>query len=144
MKRIFLDTNILLDVFLERKPFCEPAQFIWTLAEKRKLKAAISAVSVVNVFFIIKKLAGKEKAYQACMALMDFFQIIETGPRLIQSALKSRFADLEDAIQYYSALHFKAQAIVSRDPSDFGQGELPIFDAPQFLSLGTVSNFKKI
>lgn len=134
MKKIFLDTNILLDVFLERSPFCQPAQMIWTLVEKKKIRGAISAISVNNIFFILKKLAGNEKAYTATESLTESFKIIDVGSKMILQALKTRFNDFEDGIQYLSAIKFRADAIISRDSSGFAKSEIPIFDGPQFLS----------
>lgn len=135
MKKIFLDTNILLDVFLERHPFCEPAQIIWSLVERKKLNGAISAISILNSFFIIKKLASTEKAYQAIAALQEGFKIIAADGPLLKTAYQGHFPDFEDAIQYYSAVKFKADAIISRDPSGFIQSKIPILDGPQFLAL---------
>lgn len=135
MKRILLDTNILLDVFLERHPFCQPAQIIWTLAEKKKIQAAISAISINNIFFIMKKLTSNEKAYWAVETLLEIFKIIGVTPQIIRKALKVRFPDFEDAIQYQTALKFRAHAIISRDPSGFEKSTIPVLDGPQFLIL---------
>lgn len=138
MKRIFLDTNILLDVFLEREPFVRPAQMIWTLAAEKKVQAAISAISVNNVFFIVEKLSSSDKAYTAIQALAGIFKIVGVTPRIINKSIEARYADFEDAVQYFSALEFRAKIIISRDPAGFVKCGLPVMDGAEYLSLLTI------
>ena|SRR3989338_5498781 len=132
--RVFLDTNILLDVFLEREPFCLPAQKIWVLSEKKKIKAAISALSVSHVYFIIQKLSSRDKAGLAVIALLKMFKILEVNSQIIRKAHQSHFPDFEDAIQYFCALKFRSQAIVTRDPDGFIDSVIPVLDPVLYLS----------
>jgi predicted nucleic acid-binding protein len=134
MKRIFLDTNILLDVLLEREPFSQPAQVIWSLSEKNEIHAAISAVSLSNIFFIIKKLSSSENGYKSLNALVEIFDVIDIDWRLVQKSIESRFPDFEDALQYHSALRYRAQAIISRDPAGFMDSKIPLMDCAQYLA----------
>lgn len=134
-KRIFLDTNILLDVLLERGPFCQPAQLVWSLAERKEIKAGISAVSLNNVFFIIKKLASKEKAYFAINTLVEIFKICPVTSQTISKALKLDLPDFEDALQYICALQFRAKTIITRDFSGFKKSKISVMDASQYLTL---------
>lgn len=133
-KRIFLDTNILLDVLLERDPFCQPAQLVWSLAERREIKAGISAASLNNVFFVIKKLASREKAYFAINTLVQIFKISPITSQTVLKALKLGLPDFEDALQYSCALQFRAKTILTRDPSGFQKSKIPVMDASQYLS----------
>lgn len=134
VKKLFIDTNILLDVFLERDPFCLPAQILWSQVERKEIRAAVSAVSVNNIFFIIRRLSSKERAYAAVETLTKIFKILDTTSSIILKALRARLPDFEDAIQYYSALQFGAEAIISRDPSGFEEGKIAVMDAAQFLA----------
>lgn len=135
MKRIFLDTNILLDVFLERSPFFHPAQIVWSLAETKKIRAALSAVSIINIFYVIKKLSSASKAYEAITALPQIFKVVDTTSSLLSKALKAGFSDFEDSVQYFSALKFGAKAIISRDPAGFASSKIPVIDAVEYLAL---------
>jgi len=135
VKKIFIDTNILLDVLLERDPFCRPAQLVWSLAEKRKIQAAISAVSVSNIFFILERLSSKENAYRAVETLLEIFRITDVTSQILSKALTARFPDFEDAVQYFCALKFKARAILSRDPSGFLERKIPIMDCNEYLAI---------
>lgn len=135
MKRVFVDTNILLDVLLERIPFVRPAQIIWSLAERKEIQAAISALSVSNIFFIINKLASREKAYLAVDTLLKIFKISEITGGMISKALAARFPDFEDAVQYFCALKSGARAILTRDPAGYLQSKLPVMDGNEYLAL---------
>lgn len=135
MKKIFLDTNVLLDVLLERDPFYGPAQVVWSLVEKKKIRGAISAVSATNIFFILSKLSSSERAYQALETLAGIFEIEKVAAQTISKALSLRFEDFEDAVQYCSALQFGAKAIISRDPKGFGRSKIPIMNCSEFLAL---------
>jgi len=134
MKKIFLDTNILLDVFLERQPFCIPAQKIWTLAERKEIEAAISVISINNSFFIIKKLTSAGKAYEAIEVLTKIFKLIELNSPMIHKALKTNNSDFEDTLQYLAAKKFRANAIISRNLTGFKKSEIPILDSSQYLA----------
>lgn len=134
MKRLFLDTNILLDIVLARDPFCEPAQILWTLSEKKKLHAGVSAISVSNVFFIVKKLASATKAYEAIEVIQEIFNIIPATSVLLKKATRAGWPDFEDAVQHLSALDFKAQALITRDPAGFKKSRLPIMTAAEYLA----------
>lgn len=139
MKKIFVDTNILLDVFLAREPFYQAAQILWALLLKKDVKAAISAISVNNCFFIINKLAGPEKAYVAIDALSDFFSIIDLDAGILNRARRARFSDFENAVQYFSAKKFSAQAIISRDLHGFEKDDVAVMDVTQFLAAHSIS-----
>lgn len=133
MKKVFVDTNILLDVLLERHPFCEPAQTLWTMVEQKKLAGAVSAISFNNIFYLIRKFSTAEKAYQALNTLSDIFKIVEVNQRIIKETLKTQWPDFEDGIQHACALKFGAKVILSRDTKGFGSGKVPVMGCSEYL-----------
>jgi len=116
---IFIDTDILLDVLAERKAFYPASSRLWTLAEKRKIGAFISAISFNNIFYIVRKIAGKERAKEALYILRDIFQIVPVERDIISRALEAPMDDFEDAIQYFCARKIKANYIITRNTQDF-------------------------
>jgi len=134
VEKIFVDTNILLDVLLERRPFCEPAQELWTLAEQKKVIAAVSVLSFNNIFFILRKYSSASKAYQALEGISKIFKILELSPQMIHQAITEKNPDFEDALQYQAALKYKAKVIITRDSSGFKESKIKVMDAFQFLS----------
>ena len=134
MEKIFLDTNILLDVLLERHPYCLSAQHVWSLAERKKVRAAVSATSLNNIFFIVKRLSSQQKAYQAIRTIFELFKILDVKSQTISEALRLQPPDFEDAIQYCCALAFRSQVILTRDPAGFSGSEIPVMDCDQYLA----------
>ena len=132
--KIFLDTNVLLDVFQERQPYYDCSAQIWSLSENRTLEAFISAISFNNIFYIMRKHSGKENAQRAMEILDANFSMIPMDKEVMHKAIISQFPDFEDAIQLYSALSAKADCIVTRDIKDFAQNLIPVLSPQMFLA----------
>lgn len=128
MIRVFLDTNILLDVLGERQPFCFLAARIWNQARLGKIEAAISAISVTNAFYILRKQDSLKKARTGVELLRATFAIVALTDKIIAEAIGCGLQDLEDAVQWVSARKFGATYIVTRDEDGFP------FDEPRVLS----------
>jgi predicted nucleic acid-binding protein len=74
--KIFIDTNVLLDVLIEREPFYKDSAVVWTMVEKNLVKGYISAISVNNIYYISKKMKGKSEAEQLIDKVLKDFKII--------------------------------------------------------------------
>lgn len=103
--------------------------------ERKSLLAAVSALSLSNAFFIVKKLSTAEKAYQAVRTMTEIFRIEAVDGRTVKKALQSGFADFEDAVQYQSALQFRASVILSRDFTGFSHSRIAVMDCTQYLTV---------
>ena len=134
MKSAFLDTNILLDVLLNREPFVTWAQQIWTLAIQKKIKASISAASLLNCFYIIRKVKTNEQTYTVIENLVKIFHVIAVDSKIISKALQTRFDDFEDGVQYQCALKARSQTIITRDPKGFVKSKIQILDPLLFTT----------
>ena len=133
--KIFLDTNILLDVLLDRKPFCESSSCIWRLAEGGILEAFISAISFNNIFYIARKYAGKECA-QRCVEVMNVnFSVFPLTQDIIGRAIAAKLPDFEDSIQFFSAVACAADYILTRNVRVFPQDCIPVLSPTSFLNL---------
>jgi len=133
--RIFVDTNLLLDVLAKREPFYPAAARVWTMAETGACEALISAISFNNVFYIVRKARGAATARQALVLLRDVFANVAPDQRILNQAIDSEIADFEDAIQFYSALHARADYLLTRNVGDFPEGVLPVLVPNEFLAL---------
>ena len=116
---IFLDTNILLDFLDRREPHYRAAAQIWTLAEQGTVIAHISAISLNNVFYILRKSAGVERAWEAVRTLRSTFDVVPLDIALLDEAATVAMPDLEDAIQAAAAVRAGASAIITRDARGF-------------------------
>ena len=134
MMRVFLDTNVVLDVLGERRPFVENAKPIWMLAEHGRITGLVSALSFANIFYILRKYADAGTAQQSLRYLRANFTPVPCDQGIIDHALASDFADFEDAIQYFCARNADAECIVTRDAGHFGSPSIPILSPLQFLA----------
>ncbi|MBI4578276.1 MAG: PIN domain-containing protein [Planctomycetes bacterium] len=135
MKDVLVDTNVLLDVLAGREPFYPHSAAIWVLAERGRIKAHVSVVSFTNLFYIIRKLRGRDVAQQALRKMRDVFNPIALDAQLLNQAMDSGFADFEDAIQYFSAIRADATRIISRNPDHFPASSTVVVLSPlEFLA----------
>lgn len=133
--RIFVDTNLLLDVLARREPFYTAAARVWTMAETGACEALVSAISFNNIFYIVRKARGTATARRALVLLRDVFASVAPDQRILNQAIDSDIPDFEDAIQLYSAIHARADYLLTRNVGDFPAGILPILTADEFLVL---------
>ena len=133
--KVFLDTNILLDVLLDRKPFSEPSSKVWRLAECGRLEAVISAISFNNVFYIVRKYAGKEAVQRTVEVMNVNFSVFPLTQDIIGRAIAAKLPDFEDSIQFFSAVSCGAEYIVTRNARDFPQDSIPVLSPASFLGL---------
>lgn len=133
--RLFLDTNILIDVLAQREPFYAPSALIWSLAESGKARGFVSALSFNNVYYLVRHLAGKKRAAEAVRLLHRVLQVVPVNGRIIAQAIESGMDDFEDAIQYYCALHSRSPYLITRNPKDFPAEGLALLSPEEFLSL---------
>lgn len=133
--KIFVDTNILLDVLEKRLPFYHDSAAIWTLAEKRKIEGFISAVSFTNIFYILRKLESRAKAMKGLRLIRQVFLLSPCDADVIDHSINLDFKDFEDAVQLSSALRADATCLITRNPNHFPKATLPILTPVEFLAL---------
>ena len=132
MKRIFIDSDVILDALLKRPPFQLHASNILALTYEKKIAAATSSVALVNVYYFLNK-SDKTNALALLKRLKTIISVIGVGEEVIDNAIDSNFADFEDAVQFYAAKSIGAEAIITRNIKDYKNSTIPVFTPPQFL-----------
>jgi predicted nucleic acid-binding protein len=132
MKKVFMDSDVILDALLKRAGFNLPAMNIINLAYELKLKIVTSAVVFVNVHYFLDKYDRANK-FQLLKRLRSVISILEVGEPAIDLALKSGLDDFEDAVQYYTALTANVDVIITRNIKDYKHSTLPVLTPTQFL-----------
>lgn len=117
--RVLVDTNILLDVLTKRAPFYLNSARVWTLIREDIIEGYISAISVNNLYYIIKKLKGTEIAGTFVDQMIEDFEIVSLTRNILRQARTIPQKDFEDLIQYFSAIHEGCEFIVTRNKKDF-------------------------
>lgn len=133
MKKIFLDTNIIIDFLGKRGTFYEPIAKILTLADRKQLQVFTSANAIVNAYYILSRTEAKEKVLDKIRRLKVICMISPLNEAVVMKAIYSDFKDFEDAIQYHSAMAQECDTIITRNESDFLKSEIPIMNADVFL-----------
>jgi predicted nucleic acid-binding protein len=135
VKSVLCDINVILDIFLKRDPYYAPAARLFTLVEEKKLHGYLSAQSFPTMFYILSKELRHEKAMRILEKLRIVFGVAAVDEKVIDLSLASTFKDFEDAVQYYSALHVRADCLITRNKADYRVDRLPVMTPGEFLAL---------
>lgn len=117
--KILIDTNIILDVLCNRKEFVDDSAKIFKLCEVKKLTGDISALSIPNIVYIMRKELDEEKIREVIEKLSLVFDIVDLKGDDLKKASLLNFADYEDAVQSQQATRIKADYIVTRNIKDY-------------------------
>ena len=132
--KIFLDTNVMLDLLGEREPYYLSSAKLATLADKRKIEIIVSALSYATVGYFLTKYEGLEKAKDKLRKFKVISGICELDELIIEKGLNSDFSDFEDSLQYFSALRTECNVIITRNGKDFKIAQIPIMTPDEFLN----------
>lgn len=117
--KVLIDTNVILDVLSKRKEFFEDSSKIFKLCEVKKIEGFISALSIPNIVYIMRKELNIDKIKDVIEKLMLVFGITELRGEDLKRASQIDFADYEDAVQSCQASRIKADYIVTRNIKDY-------------------------
>ena len=135
MTNLFIDTDIIIDFFVDRKPFSREAAIIFTLIEQKKLKGSASALTFSNLYYVMRKFESHRKVIALLESLSKIVIILRVEELTIKNALASEFLDFEDSIQYFSALdNKKIDIIITRNIKDYKHSEIPVMTPGDFLN----------
>ena len=132
-RRIFIDTNAVLDFLGERDPFYVPMAKIATLGEKERLTMVVSPVSFATVNYFLSKFENPRIAREKLRKFKILCEICPLDEPIIEKALNSSFKDFEDAMQYFSATRALCEIIITRNGKDFKKSLIPVMTAEEFL-----------
>ncbi len=132
--RLFVDTNVVLDVLLRREPFYEDSARIWTLAETGQVTGFASTPSFPLIFYHLRRISGHKAARKAIGLMRDIFSIVPLDSQITNQAIDSDIKDFEDAIQFFSALRVGADSLITRNTKDYPTGDVPIQTPKEFLA----------
>ena len=132
-KRIFLDTNVILDYLLEREPFYYDALKLWAACEEGAVEGYVSALTVNNVHYIAHRLKSETTAMIAVHGILSVFNVVPLDKELMKLAADFHDRDFEDDIQLQSAIKCGCTHLFTRDPTHFHTKALAIVPPSSFL-----------
>jgi hypothetical protein len=132
--RVLFDTDIVLDLVLDREPFVKAAAALFVLHEQERMDAYISGITLVKVFYLTRKFKGIESARQAVKELLATLSVCPLDQSVLEDARTLSFADYEDAVQHTSATASQLDAIITRNLDDYRNATLPVYSPTDFLN----------
>ena len=132
--KVLFDTNVILDVLLDREPYSEQASFLLTKVETSEIDGFLCATTITTIHYLIRKVLGKKVACQHIRSLLSLFTIAPVNRQVLEKAADSKFKDFEDSVLHEAACHAGAKYIVTRNTSDFKNSQLPVFEPLEFIS----------
>ncbi len=133
-KKIFLDTNVVIDLLGEREPFYNSAAKVATLADKRKVQLIVSASTYSAVYYLLTKFEDKEVVKEKIRKLKVIAETSGLSDKIIDKGLASKFADFEDALQYNCALQLDCDLLLTRNGKDFKESVIPVLTPDEYLN----------
>lgn len=131
--KILIDTNVILDVLCNRPDFVEDSSKVWKYCETGKIEGYISALSVPNIVYILRKELTPQKTQEIISQIMMVFNVIDLKSADLKNAAKMLTSDFEDAIQMCCASRIKADYIVTRNIRDFKNSKISALKPTEFL-----------
>jgi predicted nucleic acid-binding protein len=136
MTDLFIDTDVIIDFLVDRKPYSREAAVIFTLIEDKKLRGYVSSLSFSNLYYVLRKVESHTKVMSKINSISEIVSILKVAQQTIKNALISGFLDFEDSIQYCCAREFKKiDVIITRNTKDYKNADIPVMTPSDFLKL---------
>jgi predicted nucleic acid-binding protein len=134
MKKIFIDTNIVIDLLSRREPFFEEAASLFSLADKKQIELAVSALTMANTSYVLLRQMDSDNTKSILRKLKLIVNILPLNDKIIGLALNyNTLSDFEDGLQYFTAIEHEQELIITRNLKDFKNSKLPTMTAKQFI-----------
>ncbi|MGR3319126.1 MAG: PIN domain-containing protein [Candidatus Anammoxibacter sp.] len=133
--KILFDTNVVLDVMLDRPPFSTVSAQLFSKVESGDITGFISATTVTTMYYLATRVVGAIQAKLEIDKLFKLFEIAPVNRNVLEKAAKSNFTDFEDAVIHEAARHVGVDTIVSRNIKDFKLSILPVYSPNELLTI---------
>jgi len=132
--KVFLDTDVILDLLTEREPHFKPAVELFLKIQDKTIMAYTSPVAIANIFYILNKHFDRKKAMQSLVKLKSLVKVLNCDDRVIELALSSDFTDFEDSIQYYTALENGIDILITRNIKDYKSANINVSTPIEYIA----------
>jgi predicted nucleic acid-binding protein len=130
-RRVFVDADIILDLLLAREPFFGAAAHLFLLFQDGRAEGFTSPVVFANLFYLLRQGMPASETFAALRKLRLLVGVVGVNEKVVDRALASSLSDFEDAMQYYTAVAHRLDAVVTRNKKDYKDPDLPILDAAE-------------
>jgi predicted nucleic acid-binding protein len=133
MQKLFIDTDIILDLLTAREPFYEYAATLFSLADNGKVSLHFSSLSFSNLNYMLSKQYSAAQARKLLSKFKTIVKVLAVDEKITELALSSDFKDFEDALQYYTAISNNIKMLITRNLKDYKHADIPVMTAEQYL-----------
>ena len=133
--RILFDTNVVLDVLLDREPYSSISAKLFSKVESGEISGYVCATTITTIHYLARKVIGADRAMEEIYKLMKLFEIAPVNRAVLDTAVSADFKDFEDAVVHESALYKEAQGIVTRDLNGFTKSKIQVYSPEELLSM---------
>ena len=142
MKKIFIDTNIIIDLIARREPFYEEAATLFSLADRKQFELSVSSLTIANASYILLRKIESNKVKSILRKLRLIVTTLVLDDKIIGLALNDEsFTDFVDGLQYFTAIQNNQELIITRNLKDYKNSKLPTMTAKQFIE--SIADFSK-
>ncbi len=135
MRKVFIDANVIIDLINSGNKRHAESQLLFNELIKTKTKLFVSPTSFAIVYYFLgKHIKSPVKLNQTAAELFSNFIFTREDGLIMEKVMKSSFADLEDALQYFSALDAGAEIIISYNQHDFINPQIPVYHPFQYIN----------
>ena len=131
--KVLFDTNVVLDVLMNRTPHAQTAVQLMALAEQKQVAGYLGATTVTRIHYLAEKAVGSTLARKHVRKLLSVFEVAPVTWETLSDALNMNFPDFEDAVLHEAARHVGIAAIVTRDPKGFSKSSLRVYSPSELL-----------
>jgi predicted nucleic acid-binding protein len=133
MIKALIDTNVILDIALNREPFFQYSSRIFDKIDDQILEGFITASSITDIYYIASKQKDKFQARKFLIGLIQILEVIGIDKDIVIQALESEMSDFEDAIQVFSAKSNSIDLVITRNVADFASSGMEVFTPQEFI-----------
>lgn len=132
--KIMCDTNVIIDVLLEREPFVEASYMVLSLCEEHRIEGFVSASSVTDIYYLVRKYThSAELTYKAVGKLLEIVKVCSVTNNDVLTAFQRKARDFEDCLVATCAKSIRCDYIVTRNKKDFEEFDIPLFTPEELL-----------
>lgn len=142
-EKIFIDTDVILDVVFERKPFISDSQKILSIIEKNYCIGFTSSLILANCYYIINSNKNKSTALKTIAKLRSILTVLPFTDKEIGESLNSNFKDFEDGIQYFISINNGLNTIITSNIQDYKNVSINVFMPNDYLKLDKIRKIIK-
>lgn len=133
MKKVFLDSDVILDLLLERQPYHHSITLLFEKVKSGEINLFTSSICILNINYILRKSYSRDNVREILNKFLPFIKVLSVDSGVIYSSLNSDFIDFEDGVQYYCSLNNEISEIITRNIKDYKPSKIPVLTPIEFL-----------